>query len=80
MSTEVRYRKGTPWAITRSIIEKNTFEGVASYMNHLLRNLHAAAASAASASPQLHPAALPTAPSDAPASPPEAIECVLLDR
>lgn len=37
VSTEVRYRKGAPWAVTKSIIERNTFDGVTNYMEHIHR-------------------------------------------
>jgi len=35
----VRYRKSPPWAFTKNIIERNSYEGVQAYVDHVAHNL-----------------------------------------
>ena len=39
VTCEVRYRKGVPWALTKNIIERNTYDGVQNYVNHVFSNV-----------------------------------------
>lgn len=43
---EIRYRKGTPWSLTRTLIEKNSYSGLRSYWEHVGKELQARIAAA----------------------------------
>jgi hypothetical protein len=41
ISSEVRYPRGEPWAITRTFIEKNAYDSLKGYFEHLFGNMAA---------------------------------------
>ncbi len=56
----MRYRKGVPWALTKNLIERNTYDGVQNYVNHVFGNLRKYLAS--TTRPVIRAASAPVAP------------------